>query len=445
MLSALGELYGRQMLHLCLHDASLRDNRDVFSLFTSLRSLELGYSDLASQDVALILNKNASTLESARFTWVSTMPKNSLFIGVAPSAPLTRLRALHITGQVKMAVDETFQLLQSCPALRYLHIDDLDDAGALCWVQVLDRLIEAGSHKAMKGLSFGGPKTTCCSWWTSVARFVDHLDGSLESIMIHARQLGTLASTVADMPDELQMSFLHRDNRHPRVTFLVLIWRAVRGMDYATVGGLAVTFPNLELLHCYIVHPRPCTLDELVETVAAFQKLKRLHFISPATTDVNAADSYQLPKDLPPSLAGLHIAGDKYPWAPYFLAAVIQRCPTLERVSWIRHEPWQETDEDCLFVHVRRHPSVACSLLIVALQIYRDAQGNVTRCESLVSTYYECKPTSPTFTYNVRPDAPLTLTQRPSWRDDMGQALVSEGGVCKRAHIGREIESAANL
>ncbi|KZW00230.1 hypothetical protein EXIGLDRAFT_830882 [Exidia glandulosa HHB12029] len=419
-LTALGNLYGRQTQHLCLHDASLRDNGEIFSLFTSLKTLELGYSDVAAKDVASILRNNAATLEDVRFNWVSTMPQNSLFVGVVASAPLPKLRALHITGQVKVAVNETFQFLEACPALRALHIDDLEDAGALNWAKVLDRLVDACARRTMDALSFGGPKTTCTVWWQSVARFLDHLDDTLESLVIHARQIGTRAGTVSDMPEALEKSCMHSDGHYPNLKSLVIIWRAVWGMDYATIGRLANVFPNLEFLHCYIVHPRPCTIDELIENVAMFQKLKHLHFVSPAG-DTNT-EAFRQPENLPPSLAGLHIAGPDYPWAPYFLAAVVTQCPSLTRVSWIRHEPWREEKEDCLFVHV-----------------HRDKCGNPTKCESIVQTHYTCTAKQQIFFYKVRGDTTLALAQPPSWSEDMGQKPVKEGSVCQRACIGRNV------
>ncbi|KAH7108235.1 hypothetical protein BKA62DRAFT_781662 [Auriculariales sp. MPI-PUGE-AT-0066] len=423
MFTMLGALYGRQLKYLCLHDASLSTNKTVFAFFTALHTLDLGYSDISHKEFAMLLDQNAKTLTILKVLWVSAMPSNTLF-KVAPTATFPQLRELHLTGKVKMGVEETFIFLANAPALRRLVVDELENNGANLWADILDRAMEAKLLTKLEHLFVGGPSTTQSKWWLAVAKLIDRIEeGCLKSLWIHARQINTTVGQVAEMPDELKAVMLHHEGRHRALRDLVVIWRAIRGFSFETIRLLSLEFPDLERLHLYVVHPSGGgDLDHLISAIAGFTSLRRLHLICPKSAR-NA--TYPVPDALHPALKDISLAGPDYPFVPYFVAGLLDKCPHISTVSWIRHEPWSEEHENCLFLRIDREG------------------GEIVRCESLTKQHF-CIPNSASrrlHSYDVNPTSRILLDQRPNWAHLMGNPFVP-GNVCQRAIIGQPVAAA---
>ncbi|KAI5120351.1 hypothetical protein M0805_009426 [Coniferiporia weirii] len=414
--------------HLKIYDASLVKIPSL-ALLSQLRSLDLGYVGVADSALCTIVSRNAGTLEELRLNWIMETTQTQLFSNYS-SPVLDELRVFATQGPQPVSADGLKRLLGDGQALEEIGLESLSVSSALEWAQVLIELGGNGTRKAreVRSVRFGAA-TGCRNFWDSVAHFLCHCGDRLESICIN----GSPRGPSGPFPSALLDYFL--EHRQQSLSDLIIIWRDGVGLTPQFPPALESFSPSLNLLHVCLLFPSS-GVDSLSSMISPFTKLRRLHltFLKHTNTDVQSLLAHvKTVKCLSEDIE------QKGPLFQEFLRSAIASHPDLEEVSWSIYDKFGFSVEGPKII--RESP---CSETGEALTIGDNA--GESQSQKSATTAYSLKDLGEEFRKHDNPGSlrhrcpvgskKVLLSQKPGWREEMGNPFVETRRVCQYADFG---------
>lgn len=315
----------QNLLYLKLYDVTLIQNQSL-RMLSSLRRLDIGYAAVADSELLNVLSQNAHSLEELSLNWLMEAQQKPLFSS-SPGPLLEKLKSFVTKGPLVFSLTGLQEIIGEGRQLRELKLQSLSISSSQTWAQVLQN-ISNNSQPLMQMHSVGfGAATNCTDFWDSVAQFLNRCSGHLRVISINGGPRGSNTR----IPDTLRQSLLYDMARQPYLSDLILAWRNDIGIDYDTVLSLRNLSTALDLLHLIMRFPPENAVNHLLELIAPFTSLRKLHLVFTRCSDDEDPDYYRYRSAH--IHAGVEIGTRGRLWQEFVRKATIL-LPQLEEVSW---------------------------------------------------------------------------------------------------------------
>ena len=366
----------------------------------------------------MILASNAHTLQDLRLCWIMEASQNRLLeSGSTCAVPLPALKTFRSQGPHGFDKDGLTTLFSGVESLQGLHLESLaiQSGSVSVWADLLVYLVQekAASISALKAVSLGAPINSEL-FWAAGSRLLCNCGSQIERLSINGSPKGTRMP----FPQSLKDCFAENLTVQPKLKDLNLIWRDDTGVDIGTIRALPVVFPSVEHLHLTMSTFSPNIVESFLDLFKAFNSLRSLHLVFPIRNNNDLLYTFKL--DI------LHKRGA----CTGFITRLVPLLPMLRYLSLSVYEYFHPELQPSYYIEVIHLKPLLSAHTDHFISKVKRPSGGPFSLRDLGKEYIDYKRSPKAFYRSYIGDKKVQFSQKPSWREYMGNPLAEKGLGC---------------